>query len=37
MNYKSRKAAGVRREAELSSPMASPYALRLTPYGGVAR
>jgi hypothetical protein len=37
MTYKSREAAGVRREAELSSSVASPFALRLTPYGEVAR
>jgi hypothetical protein len=37
MTYKFRKAAGVRREAKLSPCLASPYALRLTPYGEVAR
>lgn len=37
MTYKFRKAAGVRREAELSPSVAAPYALRLTSYGGVAR
>jgi hypothetical protein len=32
-----REASGVGREAEHSVSAASPYPLRFTPYGGVAR